>query len=359
MTSIDFMAMLREERKKALKGCSTTSNNTNKASNGNNKKNVNKKNVQLENIFQTSLNKLIMENTSSSILSDFVNDQFLLKNQFLGDIYYFPNYITEEEEKLLVEAIYEKQEDNNNNGFYKTNKDWISLSKRRLKNIGGVPHPSGMFLEELPAYVNQLKQLLQKRGQLIENFLTKEEILNDLKNNNLSKTTSNNFNEEGNKEIIYSEYNQVLLNEYHQGKGISPHKDGPLYLPCALVLSLKTSARIDFYGPNRPLNKDQLDNDIVASVFLEPRSLLVFCKDSYVNYYHAIRDLEFDNILDDKVLNRDSIVIENKENIPRGDIRLSLTIRCVKNINENRSYTENEKEEIERRKKWWENAIDN
>lgn len=40
--------------------------------------------------------------------------------------------------------------------------------------------------------------------------------------------------------------NHILLNEYRDGQGISPHKDGPLYHPLVAVLSLGDSATIHF-----------------------------------------------------------------------------------------------------------------
>lgn len=40
--------------------------------------------------------------------------------------------------------------------------------------------------------------------------------------------------------------NHILLNEYRDGQGIGPHKDGPLYHPMVAVLSLGSPADIHF-----------------------------------------------------------------------------------------------------------------
>ncbi|CAN0391528.1 unnamed protein product [Laminaria digitata] len=42
--------------------------------------------------------------------------------------------------------------------------------------------------------------------------------------------------------------NHVLLNEYSEGQGIGPHKDGPLYEGRVAILSLGSEANLDFWG---------------------------------------------------------------------------------------------------------------
>ena len=307
MTSIDFQSMLREERKKALQ-------------------------------------QLRSEKKTSSVLFDSRKKkidlkEYKLKSNF-GTIYYIPNYITEEEETKLVDAIYNDDKDTTNNtSFYKEKKEWVCLSKRRLKNLGGIPHPSGMYEEQLPKYITDFRQVLKDCGHGIEKFLTIEE-MSDCKQHGHTL-----------------DYNQVLLNEYQCGKGIRPHKDGPLYLNAALVLSLKTTSLIDFYI-EKPLNEQQ-EESVVASVFLEPRSLLVFCGDAYTDYYHGVRDVREDVIDGYKCLNLDQVTVSHGQVVPRGETRLSLTIRCVRTVVEEKNYTKNEAEEVERRRKWWELAIDN
>lgn len=74
-----------------------------------------------------------------------------------GSVFYVPGYLSEREENLLVRCIYGKQDYISlfgDDGFdWKeleesddTRVEWVSLTKRRLKNIGGVPHPGLEFL---------------------------------------------------------------------------------------------------------------------------------------------------------------------------------------------------------------------
>jgi hypothetical protein len=87
------------------------------------------------------------------------------------------------------------------------------------------------------------------------------------------------------------------------------------------------------------------------SIFLQPRSLIIFTNDAYENYYHKINDNLTDKI-DNNCININESKIKLNEEYKRNDRRVSLTIRrTIKVID--RNYSINEKEEIERRKKWW------
>ncbi|XP_048733513.2 alpha-ketoglutarate-dependent dioxygenase alkB homolog 6-like isoform X4 [Ostrea edulis] len=58
------------------------------------------------------------------------------------NIYYIPNFITEEEEQYLLHQV---------NSAPKPK--WTQLSNRRLQNWGGLPHPKGMVAEEIPQWL--------------------------------------------------------------------------------------------------------------------------------------------------------------------------------------------------------------
>ena len=75
--------------------------------------------------------------------------------------------------------------------------------------------------------------------------------------------------------------NHVLINEYQNGAGISPHSDGPLYFPQVAVLTLAGGALLDFYAASLP-------SSVVASIYLRPRSLHVVSNDVYENFLHGI-----------------------------------------------------------------------
>ena len=298
MTTIDFQQMLLEERKKAReelkqkKACSIFQD---------------RNYHQLNDLSKYKLSKAPME-----------------------AVYYIPDYITEEEEKKCVEAIYK---DDTSSSYVGEKKGWVCLSKRRLKNLGGIPHPNGMYKESLPKYITDFRKLLHQKGHSIDKFI---EIPSD--------------------QVKNHDYNQVLLNEYECGKGIRPHKDGPLYSDIALVLSLKTTSLIDFYT-EKPTEENE--ESVLASVFLEPRSLLIFCKEAYTDYFHGVRDVDQDVINPEKCINMQTANVSAGQIIPRNTTRLSLTIRNVKTVITEKNYTSSESQEIERRRSWWQSAIDN
>lgn len=67
--------------------------------------------------------------------------------------YYVPNFITEIEESLLISNI------------YKTPKTkWTQLSNRRLLNFGGVPHAKGMIAEDIPVWLVNFLDKINKLG---------------------------------------------------------------------------------------------------------------------------------------------------------------------------------------------------
>uniref|UniRef100_A0A182T917 Alpha-ketoglutarate-dependent dioxygenase AlkB-like domain-containing protein n=1 Tax=Anopheles maculatus TaxID=74869 RepID=A0A182T917_9DIPT len=175
-------------------------------------------------------------------------------------VYYVPDFITKEEECSIMQAIDRTPKPR-----------WTQLSNRRLINYGGVPHPKGMIAEDIPAwltrYVDRINQL--------------------------------NVYEETIKA------NHVLINEYLSGQGIMPHLDGPLFYPTITTISCGSHTVLEYY--------DQIEDSVsesngslvrnhVASIVLEPRSLLIVKDDMYHKYLHSIAELEQD-VVDDRIAN--------------------------------------------------------
>lgn len=143
------------------------------------------------------------------------------------------------------------------------------------------------------------------------------------------------------------------------GQGIGPHKDGPLYHNVAAVLSLGGSAVIDFFHEKNEENRE--------SLFLEGRSLLVFIGDAYDSVFHEIKDTTQDkihkNIVNLHLLKgkRDEIKLlhftetfQEGDSIPRGNSRLSLTMRTVVQVSGSTDFasrvtTPEEQQEMKRR----------
>jgi len=75
--------------------------------------------------------------------------------------------------------------------------------------------------------------------------------------------------------------NHALINEYKGEEGISGHKDGPVYFPRVIILSIGGSTSMTF--------RDRLrESTMLQSLIIKPRSLLVFTKDAYDKFFHEI-----------------------------------------------------------------------
>ncbi|GET93595.1 hypothetical protein, conserved [Leishmania tarentolae] len=138
--------------------------------------------------------------------------------------------------------------------------------------------------------------------------------------------------------------NSVRIHEYHQGDGIGPHCDGPIYVPMVTVLSLASSCVMSFY-PKQPLYENHpmdhyndtfkfSDGDIgrrvpLQSVVMEPRSLLIFSGEGYYHYPHGISDKAEEVLTPEifgEVVNRRFLRDPDVQSIPR-TYRASITTR--------------------------------
>jgi alkylated DNA repair protein alkB family protein 6 len=266
--------------------------------------------LDMEAMFKAEMKKM-METQKPNKLKSFAigSKEIDLQNHKIGsisNIFYCPNYLTLEEEEDLITHLYDESSAESS--------PWHCLSNRRLKVIGGIPTGSklGMVPEELPCWLNTL------------------------------------FNEL-NKLSPYP-LNHLLLNEYSKGQGIGAHKDGPLYQPHVFIISLMGSSMIEF------LNDDQ---QIVAQVYLQPRSLLVFELETYTNFKHVIYSRHTD-VIGDKVINCDLSNVNYGESLIRSEKRVSLTIRAVKDVSE-KDYslpqTPEDENELARRKAFFYSSV--
>ncbi|XP_067413417.1 alpha-ketoglutarate-dependent dioxygenase alkB homolog 6 [Emydura macquarii macquarii] len=208
-------------------------------------------------------------------------------------VYYIPNFISESEEAYLLSQVYAVPKPK-----------WTQLSGRKLQNWGGLPHPKGMVLEKLPAWLQSYAEKISFLGAF------------------------------GGKLA-----NHVLVNEYLPGQGIMPHEDGPLYFPTVTTVSLGSHTLLDFYHPVS--REEQADGEQVPepqteeqrhflSLLLEPRSLLVLREDMYIHYLHGIRPAISDTVTE-KVANVMACGTALGDELCRGT-RVSLTIRHVPKV---------------------------
>lgn len=214
-------------------------------------------------------------------------DTFKLSS-FPNSVFYVENFVNDKEAASLVEFC--------------ESKGWTQLTHRRLKNFGGVPHPSGTILEPLP-------QILQKLGEKLKHF-----------------------------KVFPEEPDQALVNEYSVGGGIGFHKDGPNFKPRASIVSLLSSCVMHFR--NKATGEER-------QLLLEPKSLLVFSDEAYNVWEHSIF--------------REKVESFEDRNVERGK-RFSITLRNVSSV-KYRMSEEDEvlptdlQEERIRRLDWWKSAI--
>lgn len=238
--------------------------------------------------------------------------------QISSGVAYCPDFISQDEESSLITDI-----------DYISQNQWATLTQRRLLNLGGIPHPSGSWSEELPEYTELICSRLVEMG-------------------------------------VFKTYpNQILLNEYCDGAGIDPHNDGPLYQPLACIVSLNSDAIIDFYemtnksnhgsGGGAEVITPQIEHPSF-SVVLRRRSLVVFSEEKYISYVHGIQKRMEDKV-DKNVINMKESNVRPGELLVRSSRRLSVTVRTLSNAQKHIStfdvLTSEERNEKERREAWW------
>ena len=243
---------------------------------------------------------------------------------------------------------------------------------RRVWMIGGVPHPSGAILMELPPWVKKLADALRPA-----------------------------FDGEA--------PNQVLVNVYEVGMGILRHNDGPLYHSSAAILTVGGSALLEFTDNCKEVTNTTISATAAAaaatttttttattagassssnkssssgaaqgatptltaavtttelpafSVYLPANSLVVFTDSAYHRYDHEIQP-RTDDIIDSGCINAAICGLSTQQTIPRTTRRFSLTFRRVKHVakvldSEFGVCSTEEQAEIDRRFLWWKRSI--
>ena len=146
---------------------------------------------------------------------------------------------------------------------------WTAKSNgRRVMNVGGTS-PSTLFVDgdeaRVPGYVKRLREALAARGAFAS-----------------SRTP-----------------NHVLVNEYDADAGILAHCDGDVYEDDVAIVTLRGGALIEFWPATGDTISEGGDDEYdggggaqapkpVVSVYLEPRSVLMYSGDAY-RLRHGIR----------------------------------------------------------------------
>eukprot|EP00298_Acanthocystis_sp_HF-20_P020009 c24558_g1_i1.p1 GENE.c24558_g1_i1~~c24558_g1_i1.p1 ORF type:complete len:247 (+),score=91.99 c24558_g1_i1:81-821(+) len=197
-----------------------------------------------------------------------LNPYIVGSDKNIDQVLYIPNFITKEDaitQETFLDHIPETK--------------WIAGEKRKMCNFGGRPGEK-VVVEKLPPFL----QILIDR--MVEwNIYSKEEAPN-----------------------------HVLINQYERGGGIDRHQDGDLYIPKVAVLTLVGSALLDFWD---------LNQNHIASIFLQPCSLHVVSNSMYSSHMHSIAHGLVDKI-EDHCINTKLAGIEKGELIDRNQRRFSI-----------------------------------
>ena len=180
----------------------------------------------------------------------------------LNGLQYIPNFISPQEQETLLQQI--------------DAKPWTGDLKRRVQHYGYQYNYKSRAVD-LSMYLGKLPDWAAK----IAARIYQENYINDLPD-------------------------QVIVNEYQPGQGISKHVDcQSCFTDTIISLSLGSSCMMDFTSSARTEKK---------SLFLEPGSLLVLKDEARYQWMHAIPPRKTDKL--------------ESQKIPRNR-RVSLTFRKV------------------------------
>ena len=107
------------------------------------------------------------------------------------------------------------------------------------------------------------------------------------------------------KNIFDKTPDQVIINEYEPGQGISNHIDcEPCFEDTVASISLGSPCVMNF------TNKD--DRNVVKHCYLEPLSLVILKDEARYNWMHGIKPVKTDTYLNEKFKRKRRIIISQK-----------------------------------------------
>lgn len=177
--------------------------------------------------------------------------------QHISGLTYKEDVISIEKEKELIEYI--------------DSQEFSNALKRRVQHYGYVY-----------SYTN--KNISDEKAQPIPELFSK--LVSDLKLDNV---------------------NQIIVNEYTPGQGISSHIDNRIFGKQIATLSLLSGITMDFKSRN-----------MTTSMYLKPRSLVILENEARYVYTHGIANRKSDMVNGEKIMRKR---------------RVSITFRYLKNAN--------------------------
>ncbi|WVR09718.1 hypothetical protein IAU60_006794 [Kwoniella sp. DSM 27419] len=204
--------------------------------------------------------------------------------------YYIPDFITVEEEEYLLRKIGQSPQPK-----------WKTVGTgRRLQYWGGTMSKKGVLLPEaLPDFLTSFPNIVER----IESFL--------------QDSVKSTEDTKGKGKMALG-INQVLVNEYQPGQGISPHEDGPAFHPLVATISLDSHTVLDIHhylsttSPSPPMIASPAESNgaegaqgggrpiaavPLAHLLLMPRSLLILSSTLYTSHLHAIGSRTKDTVM--------------------------------------------------------------
>ncbi|EJD43638.1 hypothetical protein AURDEDRAFT_145442 [Auricularia subglabra TFB-10046 SS5] len=183
------------------------------------------------------------------------------------EVFYIPDFITEYEEEFLLRKIQEAPQPM-----------WRTLANRRLQIWGGIIKNGVLVGQKLPEFLCNFPDLITRLRDTGAFVSAKHGLPN-----------------------------HVIVNEYLPGQGIMPHEDGPAYHPVVATISLGSHAVFHYYryatdsadatDTAQSAGGKPIDRTPVASLLLEPRSLVITRSSLYTGHLHGIEDRTEDVLL--------------------------------------------------------------
>ena len=214
----------------------------------------------------------------------------------LNVLYYVPNFISEAEEDAMFQALHSR--------------DFADMGHRSTQEWGTTaglcPCERSLPFVRFPDFLMPLVNRLHENNIFVEDLYP---------------------------------MNSIRSNSYAPGQGIWPHCDGPVYFPKVAIIGLKGHVLFNFYeeegtedthswNEKKGVPDGYKNGKAVASLFCEPRSLMIFYDDTFRKHRHGIDFTEEDEI-QSHCANLDLLETKRKvgDKVPRPQVRTSLTCR--------------------------------
>lgn len=245
------------------------------------------------------------------INQDDTNNEYILDVFGINGLIYIPNFLSNEEEENLIENI--------------NTKEWSSELKRRVQHYGYKYNYKSRSLSEddkigdLPLFFESISKKLQDIT-FPKNYFSSY----------LKKDLNDNIN---NDDLLYQklwngkEPNQIIVNEYLPGQGISSHTDSLIFEDHIVSVSIESSIAMNFI-PSKSLLESN-PNLSEYSIVLERRSAIILSKDARYKWKHCIKNRKSDkNVVKVSIYSgdEDKKYEQNTIDLKRNK-RISLTFR--------------------------------